>query len=87
MDRRVVVAGCALAAGMWALGSNSPLARPLSGRVQEASAPELVSTTSLVLGEFPPTAFSLVSIDEQIYELATMRGERPLLLIFFRGAW
>lgn len=82
MDRRVVVAGCALAAGMWAL-----LARPVLGGVQEAPAPELVATTNLVLGELPPTAFSLVSIDGQVYELATMRGETPLLLIFFRGAW
>lgn len=87
MHRGVVVASCALATGMWALGSNSPLARPLSGGVQEATAPELVPATNLVLGELPPTAFSLVSVDEQIYELATMRGERPLLLIFFRGAW
>lgn len=43
--------------------------------------------TLLELGQLPPSAFSLESIDGDVYDLAAARGERPLLLLFFRGTW
>ncbi len=44
--------------------------------------------TLLVVGEAPPTSFALPSVtDATIFDLEAQRGERPILLLFFRGAW
>ena len=43
-------------------------------------------TSNLVIGETAP-AFALESIDGETYDLAAQRGQRPILLLFFRGAW
>ncbi len=49
------------------------------------TAPGPAHTTNLVVGE-PAPDFALVSVDGESYRLAA-HGERPILLLFFRGAW
>ena len=42
----------------------------------------------LEVGEFPPTTFTLPSAaDGALFDLEAQRGERPILLLFFRGTW
>lgn len=43
--------------------------------------------TNIVVGEAPPTTFVLESIDGEIHDLGAAAGERPILLLFFRGTW
>ncbi len=44
--------------------------------------------TNLELGQLPPSTFALPSaIDGTLFDLAEQRGERPILLLFFRGTW
>ena len=42
----------------------------------------------LTVGELPPTGFALPSAtDGAIRDLEAQRGQRPILLLFFRGTW
>ena len=44
--------------------------------------------TLLELGAAPPSIPALPSaVDGELYDLAAQRGERPILLHFFRGTW
>lgn len=43
--------------------------------------------TRLELGQLPPSTFSLESTEGEVHDLAAARGERPLVLLFFRGTW
>ena len=44
--------------------------------------------TRLTIGERPPTTFALPSAtDGALHDLEARRGERPILLLFFRGTW
>ncbi len=44
--------------------------------------------THLEIGQLPPTSFVLpAATDSTLYDLAAQRGERPILLLFFRGTW
>lgn len=55
---------------------------------QDRLEPGSPHTTRLEIGELPPTGFSLRSVtDGTIFDLAQQRGERPILLLFFRGIW
>lgn len=55
--------------------------------VQEEQAPDVTGPEALEVGAPPPTGFELRSIDGDTYRLADLRGERPVLLLFFRGTW
>ena len=51
-------------------------------------APGAPHETNLEIGLLPPTAFALPSAtDGAIFDLEAQRGERPILLLFFRGTW
>lgn len=54
---------------------------------REGLAPGPPHESNLQVGEAPPTALVLESIDGDTHDLAQARGERPLLLLFFRGTW
>ena len=54
---------------------------------QDRMAPGPPHESNVVVGELPPTAFALTSIDGERFDLATARGEKPLLVLFFRGVW
>lgn len=44
--------------------------------------------SDLRLGELPPTSFELAgAADGTRFDLEAQRGERPILLLFFRGTW
>lgn len=44
--------------------------------------------TNLVIGEHPPTTFSLPSATTgELFDLEAARGEDPVLVLFFRGTW
>ncbi len=62
---------------------------PAAAYAQDADrlAPGLPHETLLELGQLPPSTFSLESTDGDVYDLAAARGERPLMLLFFRGTW
>lgn len=83
MRRRIATLMIA-AALTWAAG-NEPPASATPGQDRTAPGPPHVS--ALTLGELPPTAFRLHSIDGDTYDLAAVRPDQPLLLIFFRGTW
>lgn len=72
-------------AGLVALG----LLVALAARAQDdRMAPGPRHETLLVVGEPPPTSFALPSVtDAAIFDLEARRGERPILLLFFRGTW
>ena len=61
----------------------------VSALAQDADrmAPGPPHETLLELGQLPPSAFSLESTDGDVYDLAAARGERPVMLLFFRGIW
>ncbi len=61
------------------------LAWPVSAQQSEQPGPP--HETNIVVGQAPPTAFVLQSIDGESYDLSTALGEQPLLLLFFRGTW
>lgn len=51
-------------------------------------APGPLHETRLTVGERPPTTFALSSAtDGTLHDLEARRGERPILLLFFRGTW
>lgn len=44
--------------------------------------------SNLAVGNFPPSSFELPSaVDGALFDLEAQRGERPILLLFFRGTW
>ena len=44
--------------------------------------------SNLQLGELPPGSFDLASATgDGTFDLEEQRGERPILLLFFRGTW
>ena len=47
---------------------------------------QVSQSARVTVGEQAPT-FSLITIDGETMNLETLRGEKPLVLIFFRGAW
>ena len=56
-----------------------------------ASSPALAADTPsqadrVAVGDEAP-AFSLTSSDGETYTLADLRGEKDLVLVFFRGSW
>ena len=55
--------------------------------VLQQGAPGPPHETLLTVGEAPPTGFTLESIDDESFSLEEALGERPLLLLFFRGTW
>ena len=59
------------------------LAAPVAA--QETPGPR--HQTNIVVGEPPPATFALESIDGDTYDLTEALGQRPLLLLFFRGTW
>lgn len=76
---RLVRATCAAA---MALAIGTP-ASPAAA--QETPGPP--HQTNIVVGAPPPATFALESIDGEPYDLAEALGQRPLLLLFFRGTW
>ncbi|NKB88856.1 MAG: hypothetical protein GKS06_11620 [Acidobacteria bacterium] len=56
-----------------------------SAQQQDRNAPGAPHESNIVVGEVPPTTFSLDSIDGDTYDLASV--DRPILLLFFRGTW
>lgn len=64
------------------LGSTGALAQ------EDRMAPGETHESNLRLGELPPTTFELASAaDGMLFDLEAQRGERPILLLFFRGTW
>ncbi len=65
------------------------LVGPASAHAQDADRLALgpPHETLLEVGQLPPSTFSLESTDGDVYDLAAARGERPLMLLFFRGTW
>jgi len=63
------------------------LAQSGQGGGGDRMAPGPPHETNLVVGQLPPTGFVLESLDGESYDLTAARGERPLLLLFFRGTW
>lgn len=55
---------------------------------QDRMAPGPPHESLLVVGQPPPTSFALHSVtDSSTFDLEAARGERPILLLFFRGVW
>ncbi len=60
---------------------------PAHAQDPDRLAPGPPHETNLELGQPPPSAFVLESIDGATYDLAAARGEHAVLLLFFRGTW
>lgn len=74
----------AFAALVVAVGGHAPLA----SQTEDQMKPGPTHTTRLEIGKLPPTSFALSSAaDGALFDLAAQRGERPILLLFFRGTW
>lgn len=58
---------------------------PVAALAQEEPGPH--HETRLQVGEVPPEGFTLESLEGETFTLAEALGERPLLLLFFRGTW
>ncbi len=58
------------------------------GAQSDRMAPGAPHETRLEIGQLPPIGFALASAtDGAIFDLEAERGERPILLLFFRGLW
>lgn len=60
-------------------------AAPPPAAQQDPAAPGPRHETRIVVGESPPTSFTLRSLDDEAFDLAS--ADQPLLLLFFRGTW
>ncbi len=70
-----------------ALAWQAPLAaQEQGGRPAPDMTPGAAHLTAIEIGE-PTPDFVLNSIDNERYELSVTRGDKPLLLLFFRGTW
>ena len=58
----------------------------VAAQERAADAPAAHHETGLELGEISPD-FTLDSLAGETYRLSDLRGERPILLLFFRGTW
>ena len=47
---------------------------------------QVSQSARVIVGEQAPP-FSLTTIDDETMSLESLRGEKPLVLIFFRGTW
>lgn len=65
--------------------SVQPAAASAPAAQQDRLAPGPPHETNIVVGELPPASFTLRSIDDELFDLAS--NQRPLLLLFFRGTW
>ena len=76
-------------AGLLLLALLSSAATVQSDSAQDGEpAPGPPHQTRLTVGEAPPTSFALAAAgDGEIFDLGAARGERPILLLFFRGTW
>lgn len=48
--------------------------------------PEPQQAARIQVGDEAP-GFALADLDGEVHRLADLRGEKPLILVFFRGAW
>ena len=53
---------------------------------QNDEAPDPPQAESIQVGDEAP-GFALSDLDGESHRLADLRGEKPLVLVFFRGAW
>jgi len=72
---------CRLSLAVAAIGMTMMLQSP-----QEAVAAPPIQPDRVEVGQEAPL-FELDSLDGEPVSLASLRGESPLILIFFRGTW
>jgi len=53
---------------------------------QDDDSPGVQQAERIQVGDEAP-GFALPDLDGEVHRLADLRGERPLVLVFFRGAW
>lgn len=53
---------------------------------QDDESPSVEQTERIQVGDEAP-GFALPDLDGEVHRLADLRGKKPLILVFFRGAW
>lgn len=86
MTNRVLMRKSLLAAGALSLAL-VVFATPVRAGAQQQDGSATTYQSNVIVGEMPPTDFVLESIDGETFELAAARGDKPLMLLFFRGTW
>lgn len=86
MTNRVLMRKFLLAAGALSLAL-VVFVTPARAGAQQQDDSATPFPSNVTVGEMPPTDFVLESIDGETFDLAAARGDKPLMLLFFRGTW